>query len=132
MKKVILTSVLTLLLAGNVMAGTKEEDSASIYNQYDVLNMPINNSNDTYVLPMKALEFDIDGNPVIILTDMYGNTHLISEQLQTGENYIVFFNTDDTIQKVKKSDYYFTYEKEFLVNDNIASARQVAKELSSK
>ena len=130
MKKVILTSVLTLLLAGNVMAETKEE--TVLYNQYDVLNMPINNSNTEYALPLKAMEFDVDGEPVMILTDFYGNTFVTEEELENGGNYVVFFNEQDEITEIKKTDYSFTYEKEFLYEDNIASARTKAIDLSLK
>ena len=130
MKKIIMTTILTLAIAGNVMA--KTDHDISMYNQYDVLNMPINNSNTEYALPLKAMEFDIDGEPVMILTDFYGNTFVTEEELENGENYVVFFNEQDEITKIKKSDYIFTYEKEFLYDDNIASARTKAIDLSLK
>lgn len=130
MKKIIMTTILTLAIAGNVMA--KTDHDISMYNQYDVLNMPINNSDNEYVLPLKAMEFDVDGEPVMILTDFYGNTFVTEEELENGVNYVVFFNEQDEITEIKKSDYSFTYEKEFLYEDNIVSARTKVIDLSLK
>lgn len=130
MKKIVMTAILTLALAGNVMAKTDHDNS--MYNQYDVLNMPINNSNTEYALPLKAMEFDIDGEPVMILTDFYGNTFVTEEELENGGNYVVFFDGQNKITEIKKSDYSFTYEKEFLYDDNIVRARAKAIDLILK
>lgn len=70
--------------------------------------------------PLKAREMSYKGVRYFILSDLQGSIYATLEPLESGENYIGFTqskkingNNIAILKRVEKSDFNFTYEKDF-------------------
>lgn len=118
MKKMILIIVAMMAVVPSQLTQGKEDK----VNQFEVRTMTYTHLNENEAIPVKGIQMDIDGEQVNILTDLAHETYIINDNVENGENYIIF-KSSGKIEKVKKGSYDFTYENEFLNDGKLASLR---------
>lgn len=123
MKKEIIVSIAIAVFGLSPLMETQAEPTM---NQFEVRTMPYAQLDDKEAIPVKFLQFDIEGEQVNVLTDLAHEIHIVEDNLENGKNYIIFMENGN-IKMIKEGFYQFSYESDFAENAQLSMVREKVK-----
>lgn len=123
MKKEIIVSLAIAVFGLSPLVETQAEPTM---NQFEVRTMPYAQLEGNEAIPVKFLQFDIEGEQVNVLTDLAHEIYIVEDDLENEKNYIIFMESGN-IEMIKEGFYQFSYESDFADNVQLSTVREKVK-----